>query len=328
MSVSGGTGLLGHVLYAMLAAGPAEAAAGPAGAEASGPAEGEPERRHDTLMFSNYLGLAVGVRWGRREIGPLGVPEDREAREAAASGLGGLQGRLAGFSATKAKIGRGRRLLTPELSVALVLGGTRWTAEGAAARRGGVAVGAQGILRIGIGRATGGLVSPYGKLQLEQRFAAYLRDTAEGNHAIASLRGSAGILGRTHHDSFVLLAGAAVDGVAGAQAIGRRAAVLQLMAGAELAIYAHPRRHLYLGWVGDARATVAGEGRGGRRIDGRATFDLMIGRPLSRRITYVSLLASYDVTEVRASPATSPIASTGERRIGHAALLGVGVGFL
>lgn len=322
--------MLGHVLNALFVAAPVEPAAAGAGPVGAAPVASERpgERRHATLLFSNYLGLGAEARWGRREVGPPGVPEDREATETAGGGLGGLQGRLAGFSGAQARFGRGRRLVTPELFVALALGGTRWAAEGTPARRGGVAVGAQGILRIGVGRATHGRVSPYGKLQIEQRFAAYLRDTAEGNHVLGALRGSAGILGRTHHDTFVLLAGAALDGVAGAQAIGRRAAVLQLMAGAELAIYAQPRRHVYVGWVGDARATVVGEGRGGRRIDGRVTFDLMIGRPMTRRIKYVSLLASYDVAEVRASPATSPIATTGERRLGHAALLGVGVGFL
>ncbi len=342
--MSEGAGVFGHVLIALALApapepapenpAPAGDAAGAAGEAASTEAAAHrafdgPVRRHDTLGYNTFLGVFAGARGGRRDVGPLGVPEDRQGGEAAATGLGGLVGRFAGVAGRRATLGLGRRFLTPELFVALGLGGTRWTADGSVpARRGGFAAGAEGILRVGIVRAGPWLASPYVKGQVEQRFAAYSRDTAEGNFVLGALRGSVGLLGRTRHDTFVLLAGAALDGVAGAQRLGSKAAVLQLMAGAELGVYAHPRRHLSLGWVGDARATVLGEGRGGRRIDGRVTFDLMIGRAASERLKYVSLLAIYGVTEVRASPASSPIGSAGERRLGHAALLAVGVGFL
>jgi hypothetical protein len=191
------------------------------------------------------------------------------------------------------------------------------------ARAGGFAVGAEGVLRIGVGRALESRVSPYGKAQLDQRFAVHLRDSAEGNHYLAALRGSAGVLVRTRPESFVVLAGAALDGVVGAQKQGSRSAVAQLTAGAELAIHAHPLRHLALAWVGDVRATIAGQQFGGRRLDGRVTFDLMIGRSAGpKQIGYVSLFAAFTASEIRAMPMQSP----GESRSGHAALLGVGVG--
>lgn len=301
----------------------------PTVAEATPPALPErPEQaRRDTLLWTNYVGLGGGARWGRREVGPLDVPEDRSGRETTATGLGGIQGRLAGYSSAAARIGAGLRLITPELFAALELGGTRRGADGmVAGRRGGVDFGAQGVLRIGVGRAMSRRVSPYGKLQLDQRFALHYRDSAEGNHYTAALRASAGIFGRTRKETVVVLAGGAVDGVAGAQALGRRSAVLQAMAGAELAIYVNTTPHVMLAWVGEARTTLAGERFGGRRTEGRATFDVMIGGPSTRqKLRYLSLLAMFTATEIRASPSSSPITSAGERRIGYAALLGVGV---
>jgi hypothetical protein len=82
-----------------------------------------------------------------------------------------------------------------------------------------------------------------------------------------------------------------------------------------------------LAWVGEARTTIVGEQYGGRRVDGRASFDVMIGRSAGpRQIGYVSLFAAFMASELRATPSRSPIDSAGERRIGYATLLGVGIG--
>lgn len=308
----------------MLSAGPAPAAKD----MSSGTDDASGVPRRDTQLWTNYFGLGGGARWGRREVGPLDVPEDRSGSEVTASGFGGVQGRLAGFASAKPRFGSGLRFLTPELFASLELGGTRRAGEGLPPpRAGGFAIGAQGVLRIGVGRALARPISPYGKLQLDQRFAVHLRDSAEGNHYLAALRGSAGILGRARQESLVVLAGAALDGVAGAQRIGSRSAVAQVMAGGELGVYAHPLRHVALAWVGEARTTIVGQQFGGRRIDGRATFDVMIGRSAGpKQIGYVSLFAAFTASEIRAAPASSPIASAGSRRVGYAALLGLGVG--
>ncbi|WAS92005.1 hypothetical protein [Nannocystis punicea] len=275
--------------------------------------------RRDTQMWTNYFGVGGAVRWGRREV----ETASEDDVETTVTGLGGVQGRLAGFASAKPRFGRGLRFLTPELFLALEVGGTRRAGEGQPSRAGGFAVGAEGVVRIGVGRALASRVSPYGKVQLDQRFAVHLRDSAEGNHYLAALRGSAGLLVRTRPESFAVLAGAALDGVVGAQKLGSRSAVAQLTAGAELAIYAHPRRHLALAWVGDVRTTIAGRQFGGGRLDGRVTFDVMIGRSAGpKQIGYVSLFAAFTASEIWATPMQSP----GEARSGYAASLGVGVG--
>lgn len=292
------------------------------------PAEDRPPLRyHDTLLYTNYVGLGGGARFGRRET--EAVPVDMSAgTDTTATGVASVQGRLAGFTSGTPRFGRGKRILTPELFVSIEFGGTRRAVEGGApARPAGVAVGAQGVLRLGLGRTMGHRkVSPYAKVQLDGRFAAYVRDTAEGNFLLATLRASGGILGRSQHQGFVLLAGGAIDGVAGAQALGRRSSVAQVMAGGELGIYAHPTARVFFGWVGDARATIAGERYGGRRVEWRATFDLMLGLPLTQaRPRYLSLFAMYWGTEIRAAVGVQPV-TAGERRLGHAVLAGFGVG--
>lgn len=336
-----GTLLAGHVLSVMTAQPGERAAQAPGAAGEPGPAAAEsvervperelgrhPRRYHDTLLYTNYLGLGGGARWGRRGRAAEDVPEDMSWTERTATGLASVQGRLAGFTSGRPRLGRGRRILTPELFLSLEFGATRWSAEGGpTARPRGVTIGVHGALRLGLGRMMSRQVSPYVKGQLDLRFAAYVRDTAEGNFLLATLRGGAGLIGRTAENGFVLLAGPALDGVTGAQALGRRSAVLQLMAGGELAMYAHPKPRLSLAWVGDARTTVAGERWGGRRVEWRATFDLMLGLPLTQaRPRYLALFATYWGTEIRASPETSPVVTTPERRLGHAALLGLGVG--
>jgi hypothetical protein len=358
-----GTLLVGHVLMRMVAGPGAETSAraeapstagsdeapgeGPAGAEAveaatpeapldgdvtEAPATDRPlvdsgrpaKRYHDTLLYTNYLGLGGGARFGRREIA---VGPDTTASEATATGLASVQGRLAGFTSGTPRVGKGRRILTPELLVSVEFGATRRTAEGGAvARPGGVTLGAHGVLRLGLGRSMSRPVAPYVKGQLESRFAAFVHDTAEGNFLLMSLRGSAGIVGRSKQQGLVIMAGPALDGVAGAQRIGRRNSVVQLMAGGEVGIYAHPTPRLSLAWVGDARATIAGERYGGRRVEGRATFDVMLGLPLTQaRPRYLSLFATYWGSDVRAAVGTAPVIAD-ERRRGHAVLAGFGVG--
>jgi hypothetical protein len=317
-----GTWLARHVLmFVVIEPGGEPAATDRALVETGRPAK----RHHDTLLYTNYVGLGGGARFGRREIAAFSG--DGTASEATATGVASVQGRLAGFTSGTPRIGRGRRILTPELFVSLEFGATRRSADGGAvARPGGVTLGAHGVLRLGLGRSMARPVSPYVKGQLDNRFAAYVHDTAEGNFLLVSLRGSAGILGRSKQQGFVLLAGPAIDGVAGAQSLGRRSSVVQLMAGGEVGIYAHPTARLFLGWCGDVRATIVGERHGGRRVEGRATFDLMFGLPLTQtRPRYLSLFATYWGTDIRAVAGRSPVIAD-ERRRGHALLVGFGVG--
>lgn len=291
--------------------------AGPAGGE-TGP-RAEPEsalRRRDTRQFTNFFGAGAAARWGRRELADLGP-------SGVAGGGGALLGRLAGYASATPRFGRGRRFLTPELFALVELGGSSLRDPGAWWKRpGGVDGGASGVLRIGVGRALSTRVSPYGKLQVDQRFLVTGRPSAEGNHLIAALRGSAGLLAHARREVVVVLAGAALDGALGAQRLGSRVLVAQVMAGAELAIYAHPLRHLALAWTFDLRATIAGERTGGRRLEGRATFDVMLGRSPASRVGYTSVLLAYGLSRVSGAGAEGGAAW---QRSGHTIVLGAGI---
>ncbi len=294
---------------------------------AASPAAGEPVgsrpspeapvgRRRDTRQFTNFFGAGATARWGRREWTDLGGAR-------VAGGGGALLGRLAGYASATPRFGRGRRLLTPELFALVELGGSGLRDPGEWWKRaGGVDGGASGVLRIGVGRALSTRVSPYGKLQVDQRFLVMGRPPAEGNHLVAALRGSAGLLAHARREVVVVLAGAALDGVVGAQRLGTRVLVAQVMAGAELAIYAHPLRHLALAWTLDVRTTIAGERTGGRRLEGRATFDLMVGRSSASRVGYASLLLAYGLSRLSG---VSMEGGAGWQRTGHTILLGAGI---
>lgn len=260
----------------------------------------------DTRLFSMGLGIGLGARWGRRSI-------DGSA-ETGAFLLGSLAGRFAGYASDKPRFGGGRRFITPEMFVSLGLGSTLPSQTRV--------VGAEGVLRIGIGRSLATRISPYGKLQLDPRFAGYLHDIAEGNFITVALRGSAGLLGRTRDESFVFLAGGILDGVGGAQRIGPRSAIAQVMTGAELAIYAQRGEDLALMLGGDLRSTLLGQQRGGRRLEGRATLELIFGRSSS---TALSALVMYSRTDIRVDTPLPRGAVSSERRTGHALLFGFGL---
>ena len=260
----------------------------------------------DTTLLSRGLGVGLGARWGQRTV------DGR--KETGAVLLGSLVGRFAGYASHKPRFGGGRRFITPELSVSVGLGQSLPSQSRI--------FGAEGILKIGIGRSLASRVSPYGRLQLDPRFAGYLRDIAEGNFITVAVRGSAGILGRTRDESFVFLAGGIFDGVGGAQRFGSRSAIVQAMTGAELAIYAQPREHRAFMLIGDVRSTLLGQQRGGQRLEGRATFELLFGPSSGSRI---SVLATYAGTQIRVDTPLPRGAVSSELRVGHALLLGFGI---
>lgn len=259
-----------------------------------------------TSIFSRTLAVGLGARWGQRVV-------DGD-RASAAILLGSVLGRFAGYASSRPRFGGGRRFITPELLAAIAVGSTL-----SAPTR---VIGTEGVLRIGIGRSLATRVSPYGKLQLDPRFAAYLHDIAEANFITAALRGSGGLLARNREESFVLLAGATVEGIGGAQRLGSRSAIAQVMAGAELGIYAQAREELALMLVGDVRTTILGEQRGGQRTDGRSSFEMLFG---SSSGSMVSVLATYAITEIRADVPLGRGATGREYRLGHALTLGFGL---
>lgn len=295
------------VLVMAALAGPVEAAPTPAG---SASPRWTPTRTispwPDTELFSRSLGIGLGARWGHRTVDG--------GTETGAVLLGSVVGRFAGYASTRPRFGRGRRFITPELFVSVALG----TSLPSQAR----IFGAEGTLKIGIGRSLASRISPYGRLQLDPRFAGYLRDIAEGNFISAALRGSAGLLGRTRDESFVFLAGGLFDAVGGAQRIGSRSAIVQAMTGAELAIYARPHEERAFMLIGDLRSTLLGQQRGGQRLEGRATFELLLGRSSGSTI---SVLATYSGTRIRMDTPLPRGAVSHELRVGHALLLSFGI---
>lgn len=255
----------------------------------------------DTQLFSRNLGIGLGARWGRRTVDG--------GTETGAILFASVVARFAGYASHKPRFGGGRRFITPELFASVAVG----TSVPSMAR----IVGIEGILKIGIGRSFASRVSPYGRLQLDPRFAGYLGDLAEGNFITVALRGSAGLLARTRDESFVFLAGGIFDGVGGAQRIGSRSAIAQAMTGAELAIYAQGEERAFM-LIGDVRTTLLGQQRGGQRIEGRATLELLFKKSLS-----VSLI--YSGTQIRMDTPLPRGALSRELRAGHALMLSFGI---
>ncbi len=255
----------------------------------------------DTRLFSQILGIGLGARWGQRTAdGGL---------ETGAILLGSVVARFAGYASDRPRFGGGRRFITPELSASVAVGMSIPSQVRI--------LGAEGILRVGIGRSLASRLSPYVRLQFDPRFAGYLHDIAEGNFITVALRGSAGFLGRTRDESFVFLAGGVFDGVGGAQRIGPRSAIAQAMTGAELAIYAQPGERAFM-LIGDVRTTLLGQQRGGQRIEGRATLELLFGQSMS-------VLATYSGTQIRVDTPLPRGAVNRELRAGHALMLSFGL---
>jgi hypothetical protein len=260
----------------------------------------------DTRFFSRTIGVGVGGRWGHRTVDG--------GTETGAIVLGTLGARFAGYASDRPLVGGGRRFITPELSVSLALG----TNVPPRVR----VIGTEGILRVGIGRSLATRVSPYARLHLDTRFAGYLHDIAEGNFITASLRGSAGLLGRTRDESFVFLAGGSFDAVGGAQRIGSRSAIAQGMAGAELAIYSQLSAKRAFMLIGDVRSTLLGQQRGGQRLEGRGTLEILFGGSSSGA---ASVLLTYSRTQIQADVPVEGAATRREVRVGHALFLGFGL---
>lgn len=285
------------VLWAMSPEAPVTAAAAPAPASCAWSAS-EPKTR----IYIGGVGVSGTARWGRRG-------EEGGAVQSRTLLLGGVQARLVGYAGDRPRFGGGRRFVTPDLRLSLELGDS-------ISPRSRV-LGTQGALQIGLGRSLASRVSPYGRLQLDTRFAAYLHDIAEGNFVSTTLRGSAGLLGRTRDESLVVLAGATLDGVAGAMKLGPRSTFAQVMNGAELMLVAQPRDEVAVVLGGEVRVTRLGERTGGRRIEGRASLEVSLSG--------VSLYLWYTGTRIEADLPLGGGARFHELRRGHALQLGFGI---
>ncbi len=260
-------------------------------------------RDQQVRVYLGGIGLGAAARWGRRGA-PTGDGEPRTLL------LVGLQARLLGYASNKPLVGGGRRFVTPDLRLSVDLGQAILTRSRV--------IGIHGAFQIGIGRSLATRVSPYGRLQVDTRFAAYLNDIAEGNSFTAALRGSGGVLWRILDESVVILGGAAIEGVAGAQRLGPRSTFAQMMHGAELMIVAQPGDEFRVMLFGDVRTTRLGERVGGRRLEGRASLEVGIDR--------VSLFLWYTGTRIAADLPLGDGASFRELRRGHALQLGLSVG--
>lgn len=249
-------------------------------------------------VYVGGIGVDGTARWGRRGEQPRTLL------------LAGLQARLVGYFANKPRLGGGRRFVTPDLRLSVELG------ESVSPRS--RLLGVQGALQIGIGRSLATRVSPYGRLQADTRFAAYLHDIAEGNSISATLRGSAGLIGQRRDGSLALLAGATLDGVAGALRLGPRSTFAQVMNGAELLLVARPKDELAVLLGGEVRMTRLGERTGGRRVEGRASLELAFSG--------VSFYLWYTGTRIEADLPLGDGARFYELRRGHALQLGLSFG--
>lgn len=276
---------------------PAEAASTPS--FQAGPAS---SRMADTRIYIWGIGVGLAARWGRHG--------SEEATQPKTLLLTTVQARLVGYASSEPRLGGGRRLVLSDLSLSLDVG------ESLAPNV--KTIGVQGALRLGIGRSLASRVSPYGKLQVDPRFAGFAGDIAEGNFVSGALRGSGGLLARTGDESFVLMAGAVVDGVAGAQRLGPRSSFAQVMTGGEWMMVARPGEDLALMLVGDVRATLLGERSGGRRVEGRASLELGYGN--------MSVFLAYTGMRIQADIPVGPGATLHERRGGHALQFGFGFG--
>jgi hypothetical protein len=298
---------------------------------APAPAHADSAERAPIGRLSSWFGGTVGTGLSARVLGEPGSRRPDGGQLAAATVVGAVHGRLAGYAQRKARRSRAQLMMTPELDLQLELGGTTaWRDEIAVQEglraRSGVAAGISGVTTIGIAWASRGRVGVFGGLDVGQRFLARTNSDLDGPYYLAALGPTFGLrvsLART----LTVLIGGGVDASAGAQRFNTRTRLIaQLAPVLDLELFAQPRRDLYFGFVARGDLTVLGAAFGGRRLHGRATAEL--GWELTRkRLSYAAMLLTYDGTRIDGEPGHRQLAAIGERRVGHQLVLGGGISF-
>lgn len=289
----------------------------------------EPAPRVSSIgRLHNYLGLVAGVGLTSRRHGE---PAGALGRLAASTGLGGVQGRLAGYAERHPAGARVVRMTMPELMLVLELGGTAACRDEMAASQGlagrsGVAAGASGLANIGLGFASAGKVGVYAKICVGQRFTARSNTDLEGAYFVASAGPSFGLRVAAAR-RLTLLLGGGIDGVLGVQRLNTSRLIAQLAPIVDLALYTQPRPDVSLGLVARGDLGVLGERYGGRRLHGRAAAEVVWKLDTARRAKFAALLIAYDGNRVDASPNHPQFAAAGERRSGHQLLVSGGLTF-
>jgi hypothetical protein len=294
------------------------------------PAEAAPERP-PIGRLSSWFGGTVAGGLSARVLGEPGSRRPDGGQLAAATVVGAVHGRLAGYAQRRAGRSRAQLMLTPELDLQLELGATTaWRDEIAEQRglraRSGVAAGISGVQSLGIAWASPGRVGVFGGLDAGQRFLARTNADLDGPYYLASLGPTFGLRVALQRDLTVLLGGG-LDASVGTQRLDDRTRLIaQLAPVVDLELFAQPRRDLYFGFVARGDLTVLGASFGGRRLHGRATAEF--GWELTRRrLSYAAMLLTYDGTRIDGEPGHRQLAEIGERRVGHQLVLGGGISF-
>lgn len=281
--------------------------------------------------LSSWFGGGVGTGLGARVLGEPGASAPDGGQLAAATVVGGLHGRLAGYAERKSRRSKAEVMLTPELDLQLELGATHaWrddiaVQEGLRARS-GVAAGLSGVVALGVAWASPGRVGVFAGFDLGQRFLARTNSDLDGPFYLIGIGPTAGLRVELHRE-LTMLIGGGVDGVVGTQRFDDRSRlVAQLAPVIDLEVFAQPRRDLYLGFVARGDLTALGAAYGGRRLHGRTTveFGWEVER---RRVSYAAILLTYDGTRIDGAPGHPQLASLGERRVGHQFVLAGGISF-
>lgn len=281
--------------------------------------------------LSSWFGGSVGTGLSARVLGEPGSHSPDGGQLAAATVVGGVHGRLAGYAERKAHRSRAELMLTPELDLQLELGGTTAWRDDIAVQedlraRSGVAAGISGVQSLGIAWASPGRVGVFAGIDAGQRFLARSNSDLDGPYYLASVGPTFGLRVALHRQLTVLIGGG-LDGNVGAQRFDSRTRlVAQLAPVVDLELFAQPRRDLYFGFVARGDLTALGAQFGGRRLHGRATAEFGWELPLERP-SYAAILLTYDGTRIDGEPGHRQLATIGERRVGHQLVLGGGISF-
>lgn len=311
---------------------PEPSSSGDADPVASAAVRDPASRRRAFGRMPSWFGPAIATGLGARHYGDPERPPTR-GQLAAATIVGGLQGRLAGYAERRTRSARAELMLTPELMLNLELGGTTAWRDAIAEQRGlatrqGAAFGVSGLAVIGVAWASPGLAGVYARINIGQRFSARTNDTLAGPHLIASLASSAGLRIAVRRE-LTLLVGGGIEGSAGVQRFDDRGRLIaQLAPIAELGLYTQPRPDLYFGWIARGDVTVLGQRYGGQRLHGRTTAELAWQLPEERsKVALVAVLLAYEGTRIEAALGHPQFAVVGERRWSHQLLLASGISF-
>jgi hypothetical protein len=281
--------------------------------------------------LSSWFGGSVGTGLSARVLDEPGTLRPDGGQLAAATVVGGVHGRLAGYAERRAQRSRALVMMTPELDLQLELGATTAWRDDIAVQAGlrarsGVAAGISGVTTIGVAWVSPGRVGVFAGIDVGQRFLARTNSDLDGPYYLASLGPTAGLRVALPRRLTVLIGGG-LDGNLGVQRFDNRTRlVAQLAPVVDLELFAQPRRDLYFGFVARGDLTALGGAFGGRRLHGRTTAEF--GWELRReRLSYAAILLTYDGTRIDGEPGHPQLAAIGERRVGHQLVLAGGISF-